>query len=254
MKIQLLLISLTFISCSNQDNSKIITLEGYFIPAQSAEIKSVEEGVLEEIHFREGGLVKEGDLLFTINKKLYEAKVDEAVAKRLLNLKKLQLAAERADRYKSLLLNNYVQENDYKQSLVELTLFETAVMESEAEIRVAQIQLDNCFIKAPFSGVIGKHLVDKGNLVKETPLALLNQLDPIYIDFSIDETLYSKIKTLLQTEPDTHILINDSDQAHLLFIDNQIRDSKVSLRAKIDNREGKFCPGQKVACKLTIPR
>jgi RND family efflux transporter MFP subunit len=253
MKMQLLLISLTLIACSNQENSKIISLTGHFIPAQSVEIKPLTEGVLEGIHFTEGQSVKEGDLLFTLDKKTYEAKLENAIAKRLFHIKKLQIAAENADRYRSLLLNNYVQEIDYKQSLEELALYETAVMESESEIRLAQIHLDECSIRAPFSGVIGKHFVDKGSVVKETPLALLNQFDPLYIDFQLDEALYTKIKTLLQTEPNAPILINNSEKADLLFIDNVIYDSKVLLRAQINNKEGKFCPGQKVIGTLQIP-
>lgn len=253
MKLKLFLISLALVSCSNQDNSKIISLEGVFVPAQSVEIKPLVDGTLSEIHFTDGSLVQKGDLLFTIDETPFEAKLEEAYLKKLVVAKKMQIAAENADKYRSLLLHNYIQESDYRQSLSELTLYETALVESEAEIRALQIELNNCKIVAPFTGVIGRHFIDKGSLLDKSPLALLNQVDPLYIDFSIDVSVFALLNKLLKTEVNPSILINDSEIASLLFLDNTVSDGKVLLRAKLENKEGKFCPGQKAIGKLTLP-
>jgi RND family efflux transporter MFP subunit len=249
-----LLISLAFISCNKQDDSKIISLEGHFIPAQSVEIKPLVEGILSEIHFLDGAHVEKGELLFTIDKAPYEEKLEAAHLKKLVILKKMQIAAENADRYRSLLLHSYIQESDYRQSLLELTLHETALVESDAEIRFLQLQVNNCRIVAPFTGVIGKHYIDKGSLIHKEPLALLNEVDPLYVDFFVDESFFASLNNLLKTESNPTILINDSVRASLLFLDNTISNNKVLLRAQIENKEGKFCPGQKAFGKVTLPR
>lgn len=241
-----------------------ITLDvvGHCVALYSAEIKAQVGGTLISLHFQDGQTVNEGDLLFTIDPRPYEAVLEQSVAERMQNVAKLQYSAEKVARYKTLLTNKYVSEVDYIQYVSELTNLEAAVMQNEANIRLANVNLDYCYIKAPFKGVTGKHLIDKGNLITNdgSTLVLLNQVDPLYIDFIIPESDYVKIATLQNREQNLDLLItypeypNMNVPAKLILIDNAVNQNTGTflLRAEIANSDRKFLPGQRIKATIIL--
>lgn len=188
------LLLLLCLSCSKKPN---FDLTGKCIPFQSIEIKAEIDGTLTNVYFEDGNSVCEGDILFTIDSKFYEAKLDEVRAKRLQTFTELQRMAETVDRYQTLLTNKYISETDCRQLILEMNQLEASVMELDAEIRLAELALDHCSIKAPFQGVIEKRFLSKGSLVQKGEIiAILNQIDPIYIDLTLTETETLRLEVL----------------------------------------------------------
>ena len=234
---------------------------GHFVAFNSAEIKAQVEGRLMELHFEEGQYVQEGSPLFTIDTKPYEAKLEMAIAERVQQYSKLQYAAEKVARYQTLLPENYVATLDYIKYQTDMTNLEGSVMQKDAEIRLAEINLDYCSINAPFSGITGKRLIDKGNLITNDgkTMLVIKQIDPIFIDFSVPERDFMKIANFckdgtLEVEvafPD-HPDITFS--ATLMLIDNEIdkRTGMIALRAQMRNCENIFWPGQFVRSTLIV--
>ncbi len=249
MNLQYAAILLLMFSC-NKSPEKNIHATGTVVASNTAEIKAEVTGKLRSIHFIDGQKVTEGDVLFNIESTPYEERLEIAVSRRLQNISKLQYAAEKVDRYQTLLVNNYVSENDCAQQISELTAYEGLVMQNDAEIRSAKNDLNNCAIRAPFTAIAGKHLIDTGNFVQNNDITLvhLNQIDPIYIDFTLTEKEYAKISTkknlqILLTHPYNP---NHTTKAKLIFIDNTIHQNKISLRLEAPNPEYKFFPGQSI--------
>ncbi len=235
---------------------------GHFVALYSAEIKAQVEGTLISLHFQDGQTVNEGDLLFTIDPRPYIAALEQSIAERMQNVAKLQYSAEKVARYKTLLANKYVSELDYIQYVSELANLEATVMQNEANIRLANVNLDYCYIKAPFKGVTGKHFIDKGNLIANdgSTLVLLNQVDPLYIDFTIPEKDYVKIANYQNKGQNLDVLItypeypNVNATAKLILIDNTVNQNTgmILLRGEISNPERKFWPGQFVKATVVL--
>ena len=209
-----LLLPLIVLSCQKKE---ALILKGTCLPSASLEIKSDVPGRILSVYVQEGQLINEGDLLFTLDPRMYEAIRDRFIAERLQNVAKLQYAAEKVARYKTLLSENYVSQLDYIQYVSTLADLEAAVMKNEADIRIATIQLDACQIKAPFRGVIGKHFISKGSLITntESPLMTLDQIDPIYIDFPIPKQI--------KNTKDLMLLLSDSKEKPILIDDHILR-------------------------------
>lgn len=234
---------------------------GHFVAYNSAEIKAQVEGRLMNVHFCEGQHVQEGDLLLTIDPRPYEAQLEKAIAEKTQTAAKLQYAAEKVARFQTLLPENYVSPLEYIKFQSEMQDYEGGVMQKEAEIRLAQINLDYCFIKAPFSGITSKRLVDKGNLVTNDGSALLTikQINPILIDFSLPERDFLKIahyfrKRHLNVEIEFPEHEKITFTADLSLIGNEIdkKTGMIPLRAKMTNNEGIFWPGQFVRANLIV--
>lgn len=267
-----LVIALLVISCSKTQEKSVplpkvsvatavtkripVTIDavGHFVALNSVKIKAQVEGTLVGIHFQDGQEVNEGDLLFTIDPRPYEAKRDQAVAERLQNLAKLQYSAEKVCRYRTLLPDNYVSQLDYIQYVSELANLEATVMKNEADIRLATVNLDYCYIKAPFKGITGLHFFDEGNLIGNdgSTLVIINQIDPIYLDFNIPERDFPKVAG--RQNLDVLITYPDKATAKLVLINNQINPDTgmLFLRAQIDNPEHKFWADQFIKTKLVL--
>ncbi len=234
---------------------------GHFVAYNSVEIKAQVEGYLMKLHFDEGQFVNEDDLLFTIDPRPYEANLEKAIAERVQALAKLQYAAEKVARYQTLLPDNYVSVLDFIKFQSDLADFEGVVMEKDAEIKLAQINLDFCYIKAPFPGITGKKLIDIGNLITNdgSSLLVVKQIDPIFIDFSLPERDFLKIARYfkdrgLDVEIEFPDHPNNTFTARLLLVDNEIKANTgmIPLRAQICNETALFWPGQFIRANLIV--
>lgn len=234
---------------------------GHVRAFNSAEIKAQVEGTLLQIHFEEGDEVQEGQLLYTIDPRPFIAKRDQVLAERASNIAKLSYAAERVARYKPLLPENFVSVLELINFQSDMEFYEAEIMKNEADLQLAEINLDYCFIKAPFTGVTGKRLIDVGNLIANDgkPLIILNQMDPIYIDFSVPEKNIMRL-LMFQHQGNLNVEIafpelpDKTFNAKLILVDNMIAKNTgmIPLRAQVDNPERLFWPGQFVSAKVTL--
>jgi RND family efflux transporter MFP subunit len=161
---------------------------------QTVEVRARVSGYLEEIYFNDGDYVKEGDPLFLIDPRTYQAALDQAEAKiRLFNAKYLYAKSVRV-RNEKLVANNSVTREEYEQSVAAENEALAERNSAEADAESARLNLEFTKVNAEISGRIDRRYVTKGNLVQSgvtaTLLTKIVSVDPMYVYFNPDELAY----------------------------------------------------------------
>ncbi len=148
------------------------------------------EGYLEKVLFQDGEYVKKGQLLFIIQQDTYEDKVKQSEAMLLSNRARLEYAETEFARYSQLFKQNAAAATDVSNWKYQRDSAKSAVMSGEAELELSKLNLSYTKVTAPFDGRVDRRLKDPGNLVGNggtTPLVNINQIDPIYVYFTMSE-------------------------------------------------------------------
>jgi len=149
------------------------------------------EGYLEQVHFTDGALVKKGQLLFTIQQEQYQAQLQQAMANIAAQKAALWHARVEFARYSHLLTEDAATQTEVDQWHYKRDAAQADLLAAKAQLELAQLNLSYTTLRAPFDGRIGRHLVNPGNLVgttgKQTPLAEISQINPLYVYFTINE-------------------------------------------------------------------
>ncbi|MFO8027459.1 MAG: efflux RND transporter periplasmic adaptor subunit, partial [Opitutales bacterium] len=175
-------------------------LPGRVVAFEEAEIRPQVSGIVLKRLFDEGSYVEEGQQLYQIDPAVYEAEVELAEA----NLKnaeaRLRNAKLRYERFKELVKNDVVSQQQFDDAEAELNQSEAAISLAEAEVRRARINLDYTQLRSPISGYIGPSAVTRGALLtarQPMALATVRQLDPVYVDLSQGATEARRLQELL---------------------------------------------------------
>jgi RND family efflux transporter MFP subunit len=238
---------------------------GRFVAVNSVEIRSRLSGYLSEIHFQDGQLVKQGDLLFTVDRRPFEIALEQMRANLAQARANLAFAQSDLDRGQALLGNKTITEQAYDQRTQAKAVAEAAVAAQEAMVNSAELDLDQYSqLRSPIDGRIGDRRVAVGNLVtggtggSTTLLATIVSVDPIRFEFTFDEQSYLRYVRFASASNDvasahgnvpvTLKLIDENDFVHtgkIDFIDNVINQSSGTIRGRavFDNHEGLFTPG-----------
>lgn len=165
------------------------------------------EGYLEKVLFQDGERVKKGQPLFIIQQDTYEAKLQQADATLATNKAKLDYAEGEFARYSQLFKQNAAAATDVANWKYQKDSAKAAVSAAQADLVLAKLNLSYTKVTAPFDGHIDRRLVDPGNLVGvggNTALANLNQIDPIYVYFTINENDLLEVIERLKREGAYH--------------------------------------------------
>jgi RND family efflux transporter MFP subunit len=244
---------------------------GQFSGVQQVELRAQVGGTLAQIGFKDGDIVKKGDLLFVIDSEPYEIKMSHAVAQLERTKAWLELATRQLERAKTLKRTDAGSTENVEQRTSEKRAAQAAVADAEAMVRDAQFDLDHCHITAPFMGRIGTHLVSVGNLVAgsraasspTTVLATLVSLDPIYLNFDMSEADYmafirERAKTNGPLANKVQVSLSDeatfNREGMLDFLDNALNRSSgtIHARATIPNSDLMLTPGGFARLRLTV--
>ncbi len=163
---------------------------GNIVAYQTVPLQARVEGYLEKILFQDGQYVKKGQLLFLIQQNTYEAKLKEAQASLMAERAQLEHAETEYRRYSKLVKEDAAAQTDVDRWRYERDSRRAAVLAAEAQVDLARLNLSYTRVTAPFDGRMGRHLKDPGTLVganEKTLLAEINQIDPIYVYFNINE-------------------------------------------------------------------
>ena len=254
------------VSVAKVEQSEVATwneFSGRLEAVERVDIRSRVAGTVQAAHFREGALVKAGDLLLTIDPAPYQADVDRAEAQVLAAQARLANAKANFARAKPLLEEHAIAQREYDDSLNAQTEAEANLRAAQAQAQSARLSLGYTQVRAPVSGRVGKLEITTGNLVAAGPgapvLTTLVSVSPIYASFDADEQVVAralrelppgasaraqieKIPVQMGTVADTATPIT----GHLQLVDNQVdaRSGTVRVRAVFDNADGSLMPGQ----------
>jgi len=171
---------------------------GQFSAIDRVELRAQVGGTLTEIHFKDGQMMRKGDLLFVIDPRPYEIKLAQANAALQTAQARVALANNQLSRASSLRRNEFATQETVDQRTSDQDSAQAAVEDAKARVRDAQLDLEYCRVTAPFSGRIGARQVSIGSLVAgsraavspTTLLTTLVSLDPLYLDFDMSESDY----------------------------------------------------------------
>jgi len=155
-------------------------------------------GYLEKIHVPDGAVVKKGDLLFTIQQDLYKAQLAQAQAQVQAQMASLTYATTEVGRYTALVKRDAAAQVTVDKYVYDRAAAEAGLAAAQAQLAIAQLNLSYTEVRAPFDGLMTRHLVDPGNVVggpgQESVLAEIMQLDPIYAMANISSQDVLKIR------------------------------------------------------------
>jgi multidrug efflux system membrane fusion protein len=239
-----------------------LTAIGNVEAVSTIQVKSQIGGTLHKVHFREGQDVAKGSLLFTIDPRQYEAQVKQADANLAKDKAQMENAREEAARYGELVKKGYVAREQYEQFRTNAVALEATVNADKAMLENAHLQLKYCYIYSPIAGRTGNLIVNEGNLVKasaDTAMVVINQIQPIYVTFSVPEQNLAEIKKYMaQGKITVEAYISKEEktpeQGVLTFVDNTVDPTTGTIKMKgtFLNMQKKLWPGQFVSVALTL--
>jgi len=237
---------------------------GRFTAINSVEVRARVSGYLDGVHFTDGQIVKQGDLLFTIDKRPFQNTLDQARAN--LAQAKSNLAFTESDytRGQQLVRDKTITDQTFEQRAQAYRNAQASVSNNEAAVRQAELDIEFTELRAPVNGRIGDRRVSPGNLVtggtsgNTTLLATIVSTDPIYFEFTFDEASFLRYERMSKTGTDVASrggsvpvalkLIDERDFVHqgrMDFVDNVIDRSTGTIRGRavFANPNNIFTPG-----------
>jgi membrane fusion protein, multidrug efflux system len=179
-----------------------LELTGNTQAVNTVQLQARVEGYLQGLHFQEGADVKKGDLLFTIQPEQYEAQLQQALAEVQAQQAALEHAETELKRYSRLFEQKAAAATDVDNWRFQRDSAKAALMNAQAQVDLAKLNLSYTRVTAPMDGRMGRRLVDPGNLVgaggEKTPLAEINQINSIYAYFTINERDLLRVRKLQQ--------------------------------------------------------
>ena len=230
----------------------------------SVEVRARVWGYLDKVNFKEGALVKKGDVLFEIDPRTYQAAVDQAQALVIQAEAQLRFKESQFKRYEKLVAKAAISREEFEQVQSERDVAAATIGSHKADLRQRQLDLGFTKVLAPISGRVSRMLVTEGNLVQSgqngggTLLTTLVSVDPIYAYFDVDERTVLRVRQLIregkvrsarETEwPVSLGLATDEGfpkRGTINFVDNQVnpKTGTLRLRGVFSNSDQTLDPG-----------
>ena len=238
---------------------------GRFEAVEEVQVRARVGGYVNSVEFRDGAMVKTGDLLYVIDPRPFEAVATQADGQLADARAKVELAKRELDRALTLTLNQTVTEAVVDQRRQALQAAHAAETQADGALKAAQLNVEFTHVVAPITGRVSRHLVTPGNLVQgsdagtSTLLTTIVSVDPIYIYFDVDEATYLKNNRLWfegkrpssrdTPNPVEVALSGETKPSHdgkMDFLDNRLDLSTGTLRSRavIPNKDLSILPGQ----------
>ncbi|MEH2469460.1 multidrug efflux system membrane fusion protein [Nitrobacteraceae bacterium AZCC 2161] len=237
---------------------------GRFDAIEQVQVRARVTGFVTKVAFTDGAMVKTGDLLYEIDPRQYEAAAEQAQGQLDDAKAKVVLAQRELDRATTLIKTQAISENIVDQRSQALAAAEAATLQAEGALKQAQLNVEYTKVVAPIDGRASRHLVTVGNLVQgsesgATLLTSIVSLNPIYVYFDMDESIYLRNNRLWfegkrpssrdTPNPVQVTLTGETKPSHdgkVDFLDNRLDVSTGTLRGRalVDNHDLSILPGQ----------
>ncbi|MBZ0141153.1 MAG: efflux RND transporter periplasmic adaptor subunit [Pseudorhodoplanes sp.] len=233
---------------------------GNVVPIASVAVKARLDTVITEVHFADGARVKAGDLLFTLDSRQIEAEIRRVEAVIAGALAQLEQAERDVQRYTELVSKNATTVVTLNNAQTQANIARATAESNKATLENLKVQLDYARIRAPITGRISAASVKVGNFVRPadtTPLAIINQMAPVYVSFTVPQRLLPDVRHALAAETATveAIVPGEAQRAPgvVTMIDNTVDSTTgmVAIRASMPNGEEIPWPGALVRIELT---
>jgi len=222
------------------------------------DVRARVSGAVQQVHFREGSLVKAGDLLVTIDPAPYQAEVARVEAQVAAAQARVTYTQSELARSKALLEERAVAKRDFDERDNAAREAAANLRAAQAALQTAQLNLGYTQVRAPVAGRVGKIEVTTGNLVAAGAgapvLTTLVSVSPIYASFDADEKIVREALAALPVDRrgleripvEMAGIDTDAQAGRLQLVDNQVdaRSGTLRVRAVFDNKDGRLIPGQ----------
>jgi membrane fusion protein (multidrug efflux system) len=235
-----------------------VTLGGRVVAYETSEVRPQVTGLIQRRLFTEGAFVRAGQPLYQIDPSLYRAAANQAQANLTSARASADAAVARANRYKPLAEMQAVSQQEYTDAAAEARVARAAVAQNAAALDTARINLRHTTVTAPITGRIGRSLFTVGALVSANqadPLAVIQKLDPIYVDMQQSAADLSALRRSLQRgevapgSTSVRLKLEDGSDygfvGHVQFSEISVDQATgtVTLRATFPNPQGLLLPG-----------
>lgn len=237
---------------------------GRFDAIGQVQVRARVTGFVTSVEFKDGATVKVGDLLYVIDPRQYEAAAEQAQGQLDDAKARVELAQRELDRATTLIRTQAISENIVDQRRQQLAAAQAAVLQADGALKRALLDVEYTKVRAPIEGRISRHLVTVGNLVQgsesgATLLTSIVTMNPIYVYFDMDESIYLRNSRLWfegkrpssrDTANPVQITLTGetkpSREGKVDFLDNRLDVSTGTLRGRalVDNTDLSILPGQ----------
>ncbi len=224
-------------------------------------IESQVAGIVSAVHYAQGQFVKKGDLLVSLDDRPFQAALQLAQANLAKDKASLALAEVEAERYQKLYQSGVVPKEQLDEDLATAAADKAAVEADQASVETAKLNVSFCSIYAPISGRVGSQLVYPGTVVQadNVPvLVVINQISPLYINFSVPQQYLSEIKKYMARErlPIQAVPSDNSapEKGYLTFVNNTVdaTTGTIQLNGTFANSDLRLWPGEFVNVTLQL--
>ena len=237
-----------------------IDATGTVEPLQTVSVSAQVGGILTHIDFKEGDDVKQGQVLFQIDPRPFEAALQQARAGLAKDSAQLTTAVQDEQRFAQLVQKDYVTQQQYDQAKANALSGKATVSADEALVETARLNLEYATIRSPISGRAGAILLKQGNLVHAagTPLVVINQIRPIMARFAVSAVHLPRIR---QYQSDTLSVVAQPStglgapsRGTLSFLDNAVDTTTgtIMMKARFPNADAVLWPGEFVNVALEL--
>jgi membrane fusion protein, multidrug efflux system len=234
---------------------------GNVTPIASVAIKSRVDTEIVGVHFRDGALVQQGEVLFTLDGRAIEAQIKQIRGMLESSKANLEQAERDVARYTELIAKNATTQVTLNNARTQVNIWRSSVDSGTGQLENLNIQLGYCTIRAPITGRASMAAVKLGNFVRQadlTPLATIIQTAPVYVTFSVPQNYLPDLRQALNNESATieAIIPGDARRANgqVTMIENSVDapTGTVPVRATMPNTDELLWPGTLVTVQLTF--
>ncbi len=234
---------------------------GTVTPMASVAVKSRVDSEISAVHFQDGAMVRQGDLLFTLDTRAIEAQIRQAEGALSRDRAQLEGAERDVRRYTELAARGATPVTNLDNAKTQVGVFQGAARSNEALLDSLKVQLSYATIRAPIAGRASMAAVKAGNLVRQadaTPLATIIQVDPVYVSFTVPQRHLPHVRQALAAESATVEVTIPGDakraEGHVTMIENTVdaTTGMITIRATMPNKEQVLWPGTLVTTQLTL--